>query len=67
MCPSFRVSIISRLLHCWMNNIILEGNRRDLNTEDLWSLDKTELSEGLDKKVEFHWSKAANKYDIGRE
>ncbi len=50
-----------------MNNLIMDGYRRDLKTEDLWSLDTHELSEYLNEKFSTQWNKAANKLDIWRK
>jgi hypothetical protein len=44
-----------------MTGLILLGNKRDLLSEDLWSLDKREESEFLTEKLESKWSKVANK------
>ena len=45
-----------------MNGLIILGNKRDIKPEDLWSLEKQEVSEHLTKKIESHWLKAAKIY-----
>jgi len=61
ICPKYRVSILSRLTHWWMNGLIILGNKRDLKSEDLWGLEKREISDQLTKKFESNWSALTNK------
>lgn len=44
------------------SRIIYTGYKRDLVQEDLWELEKTELSGYLTKKFESNWIKKANSY-----
>ena len=42
--------------------IIYTGYKRDLTQDDLWELEKSELSEYLTNKFEANWNKKANAY-----
>lgn len=44
-----------------MNGLIILGNKRDLKSEDLWGLEKREISDQLTKKFESNWSALTNK------
>lgn len=60
--PEEAVSLPSRLTFWWLSGIIYTGYKRDIVREDLWELDKSELSGYLTKKFESNWTKKAQSY-----
>ena len=47
---------------CLISRIIYTGYKREIVQEDLWELDKSELSGYLTKKFESNWMKKAQSY-----
>jgi hypothetical protein len=60
--PENHVPLLSKLLFWWINDLILTGHKRDLVRSDLWSIDTTESSEYITKKLEVSWQAASAEY-----
>ena len=39
---------------------MVKGNKKNLDKDDLWMIEKRDLSESLLEKLESHWLKVAN-------
>ena len=60
--PENSVNLLSRLCFWWINALIKTGYKRDLQREDLWSIDITESSAHITKKLETAWNSTAKEY-----
>ena len=48
-----------------IKSLMIKGNKRDLNEDDLWRLDEEKLTRAQSEKLENEWRKVSNKQKIG--
>ena len=53
---------MSKLSFWWINDLILTGYKRDLVRDDLWSIEESEGSESITKKLEIAWDASSIDY-----
>nr|QUF59448.1 ATP-binding cassette transporter Abcc1-4 [Brachionus angularis] len=53
--------IVSRLIFSWLNGIIIKGNKKDLNVDDIMMIDDQEKSEYVSQKLELYWNTISQK------
>ncbi|GAA5894971.1 uncharacterized protein JCM6883_002275 [Sporobolomyces salmoneus] len=54
-CPRLRANIFSRLTFSWMTPLMMQGYRKFLTEEDLWSLPPDDTANALGSRLEQAW------------
>jgi hypothetical protein len=60
--PENHVSLLSKLSFWWINDLILTGYKRDVVRDDLWSIEESEASESITRKLEIAWNSVSSDY-----
>jgi hypothetical protein len=60
--PENHVSLLSKLSFWWINDLILTGYKRDVVRDDLWSIEESEASESITRKLEIAWNSVSSEY-----
>ncbi|KJE98072.1 multidrug resistance-associated protein 3, variant [Capsaspora owczarzaki ATCC 30864] len=55
-CPEAKASLFSNLTFWWVNGLVRLGYKRDLQQEDLWSLNKQDHADVLADQFEHSWN-----------
>ncbi|XP_076072760.1 multidrug resistance-associated protein 1-like isoform X1 [Mytilus galloprovincialis] len=56
-CPEERASFLSRLIFWWFNSMVIQGYKRDIKRENLWSLNHEDNSSSVFPRFEKYWKK----------
>ncbi|CAG2256912.1 ABCC1 [Mytilus edulis] len=56
-CPEERSSFLSRLIFWWFNSMVIQGYKRDIKRENLWSLNHEDNSSSVFPRFEKYWKK----------
>jgi hypothetical protein len=62
--PENIAPLLVRLTFLWMDRLIKTGFKRNLKSDDIWEIDKSESSENISTRLEIEWNKKANMYVI---
>ncbi|XP_063443624.1 multidrug resistance-associated protein 1-like isoform X2 [Mytilus trossulus] len=56
-CPEERSSFLSRLIFWWFNSMVVQGYKRDIKRENLWSLNHDDNTSSVFPRFEKYWKK----------
>uniref|UniRef100_A0A914VV15 ABC-type glutathione-S-conjugate transporter n=1 Tax=Plectus sambesii TaxID=2011161 RepID=A0A914VV15_9BILA len=61
-CPELQSSFLNQISFHWFNDMAILGNRRPLETSDLWALNNRDASKTVVPRFESHWLPKLKKF-----
>jgi len=56
-CPEMSANFLSTITFWWFSGLLIQGYKKDLTREDLWTLNPQDLSNSVVPKFEYQWNK----------
>uniref|UniRef100_A0A914ULD1 ABC transmembrane type-1 domain-containing protein n=1 Tax=Plectus sambesii TaxID=2011161 RepID=A0A914ULD1_9BILA len=66
-CPELRTSFLNQITFQWFTGLAILGNKRPLESEDLWSLNDHDTSKSVVPDFEKRWLPALRRYNVAKQ